>query len=40
MSLRDWSDHEATLAERRAVRREAVLLGAILVVSIVVGLIA
>ena len=40
MTLRDWSDRNASLAEKRAPRREAVLIGAILFISIAIGLLA
>ena len=40
MSQRDWSDRDASPAEARAIRREAALLGAIVVLAIVVGLFA
>jgi|ETNmetMinimDraft_8_1059916.scaffolds.fasta_scaffold26569_4 hypothetical protein len=40
MSLREWSDRNALPAERHAIQREAVLLGAIIVLATVAGLLA
>ncbi len=40
MSLREWSDRHASPAERRTIQREAVLLGAIVILAIVAGILA